>query len=95
MHIKKYYSFSLFQDFPIDPNLLSNQFLDVLNKKIIYKSNFKKSVNDYNRILENDSISFDGNLGKANALKALGYYNDAYTYMLEQAEKLDIHPRKR
>jgi hypothetical protein len=22
-------------------------------------------------------------------------YNDAYTYMLEQAEKLDIHPRKR
>ena len=45
----------------------------------IYKSNFKKSVSDYNRILENDSISFDGNLGKANALKASGYYDDAYT----------------
>ncbi|QDO94528.1 tetratricopeptide repeat protein [Formosa sediminum] len=44
----------------------------------IYKSDFKKSVNDYNIILENDSTSFDGNLGKANALKALGYYNDAY-----------------
>ena len=45
----------------------------------IYKSNFKKSLEDYNRILENDSTSFDGNLGKANALKALGYYDDAYT----------------
>ncbi|WP_299338974.1 tetratricopeptide repeat protein [uncultured Psychroserpens sp.] len=45
----------------------------------IYKSNFKKSLEDYNRILVNDSTSFDGNLGKANALKALGYYDDAYT----------------
>lgn len=45
----------------------------------IYKSNFKKSLSDYNRILENDSSSFDGNLGKANVLKALGRYDDAYT----------------
>ena len=45
----------------------------------IYKSDFKKSVADYNRILENDSSSFDGNLGKANALKALGKYDEAYT----------------
>jgi tetratricopeptide (TPR) repeat protein len=45
----------------------------------IYKSNFKDSLEDYNRILVNDSTSFDGNLGKANALKALGYYDDAYT----------------
>ena len=45
----------------------------------IYKSDFKKSVSDYDQILENDSSSFDGNLGKANALKALGYYDDAYT----------------
>ena len=45
----------------------------------IYKSNFKKSVADYNQILMNDSSSFDGNLGKANALKALGLYEDAYT----------------
>ncbi|GAA4884876.1 tetratricopeptide repeat protein [Flaviramulus aquimarinus] len=44
----------------------------------IYKSDFKKSVADYNRILENDSSSFDGNLGKANTLKALGKYDDAY-----------------
>lgn len=44
----------------------------------VYKSNFKKSLEDYNRILENDSTSFDGNLGKANALKALGYYDSAY-----------------
>jgi tetratricopeptide (TPR) repeat protein len=45
----------------------------------IYKSDFKKSVADYNHILVNDSTSFDGNLGKANALKALGHYEDAYT----------------
>ncbi|MDP5081630.1 MAG: hypothetical protein NWP87_03165 [Winogradskyella sp.] len=46
----------------------------------IYKSNFKKSLADYNRILENDSTSFDGNLGKANVLKALGRYDDAYSF---------------
>ena len=43
-----------------------------------YKSDFKKSLTDYNLILKKDSTSFDGNLGKANALKDLGYYNDAY-----------------
>lgn len=44
----------------------------------IYKSNFKKSIADYIKILEKDSASFDGNLGKANALKASGDYNKAY-----------------
>lgn len=44
----------------------------------IYKSNFKKSISDYNSILKNDSSSFDGNLGKANALKALSKYDEAY-----------------
>lgn len=44
----------------------------------VYKSNFKKSLEDYDKILVNDSTSFDGNLGKANVLKALGYYDDAY-----------------
>ncbi|MCA0132599.1 tetratricopeptide repeat protein [Winogradskyella alexanderae] len=43
----------------------------------IYKSNFKQSLADYNQILVNDSTSFDGNLGKANALKALGRTDDA------------------
>jgi len=45
----------------------------------IYKSNFKQSLADYNIILKNDPTSFDGNLGKANTLKALGLYTDAYT----------------
>ncbi|MDT0558981.1 tetratricopeptide repeat protein [Ichthyenterobacterium sp. W332] len=45
----------------------------------IYKSNFKESLADYNQILVNDSTSFDGNLGKANVLKALGRFDDAYT----------------
>jgi len=44
----------------------------------IYKSNFKESLEDYNRILANDSTSFDGNLGKANVLKALGRPDEAY-----------------
>jgi tetratricopeptide (TPR) repeat protein len=43
-----------------------------------YKSNFEKSINDYNRILKNDTTSFDGNLGKANALKASGYFIESY-----------------
>ncbi|EDP71253.1 TPR repeat [Flavobacteriales bacterium ALC-1] len=45
----------------------------------IYKSNFKQSLADYNQILANDSTSFDGNLGKANVLKALGRFDEAYT----------------
>jgi len=45
----------------------------------VYKSNFKASLEDYNRILANDSTSFDGNLGKANVLKALNRYEDALT----------------
>lgn len=45
----------------------------------IYKSNFKESLADYNQILANDSTSFDGNLGKANVLKAIGRYNDSYS----------------
>jgi tetratricopeptide (TPR) repeat protein len=44
----------------------------------VYKSDFKKSLKDYNLILEKDSASFDGNLGKANILKASGYINEAY-----------------
>lgn len=44
----------------------------------IYKSNFKKSVADYNKIIVTDSTSFDGNLGKSNAQKALGNYGEAY-----------------
>lgn len=44
----------------------------------IYKSDFKKSITDYNKILTSDSTSFDGNLGKANAKKALGLFKQAY-----------------
>ncbi|CAA0239974.1 Tetratricopeptide TPR_2 repeat-containing protein [Tenacibaculum maritimum] len=44
----------------------------------IYKGNFKKSLSDYNLVLAKDSASFNGNLGKANALKAAGFYDEAY-----------------
>lgn len=49
----------------------------------IYRSNFTKSLNYYDKILKKDSASFDGNLGKANTLKALGKNDGAYA----QAEK--------
>ncbi len=43
-----------------------------------YMGNFKKSLEGYRSILSADSTSFDGNLGKANTLKALGRYNASY-----------------
>ncbi|MFC2109054.1 tetratricopeptide repeat protein [Bacteroidota bacterium] len=44
----------------------------------IYKGDFKKTISDYDKILETEASSFDGNLGKANALKASGKINAAY-----------------
>ena len=44
----------------------------------VYKGDFKNTIADYDRILETEKSSFDGNLGKANALKASGKYNAAY-----------------
>lgn len=43
-----------------------------------YTGDFRKSLKTYNAILNNDEASFDGNLGKANALKANGQINNAY-----------------
>ncbi len=70
----------------------ANNLIEKLNKKYpntnwvlllratlnIYESNFNKSITNYSRILKNDSTSFDGNLGMANALKASGSYLQAY-----------------
>lgn len=48
----------------------------------LYTGDSKKSVRSYNAILVNDSSSFDGNLGKANAMFAadriIPAYNSAY-----------------
>lgn len=44
----------------------------------IYKSDFKQSIQDYSKILQNDSKSFDGNLGIANAYYASGEIDNAY-----------------
>lgn len=43
----------------------------------IYRSDFKESVGYYSTILENDSKSFDGNLGIANAYYASGETHNA------------------
>ena len=45
----------------------------------IYKSDFKQSITDYSNILKNDSKSFDGNLGIANAYYASGEIDNAYS----------------
>ncbi|MBQ0787227.1 MAG: tetratricopeptide repeat protein, partial [Oceanihabitans sp.] len=63
----------------IETNPNENWLLALRATLNIYKSDFKKSVQDYDQILVNDSTSFDGNLGNANALKALGKYEAAYT----------------
>ncbi|WP_298473846.1 tetratricopeptide repeat protein [uncultured Maribacter sp.] len=44
----------------------------------MYTANFKKSIKNYDKILANDSNSFDGNLGKANALFASDKIIPAY-----------------
>lgn len=45
----------------------------------IYKSDFKDSIHYYQSILDNDSKSFDGNLGIANAYYASGEIDKAYS----------------
>ncbi|CAL2080326.1 tetratricopeptide repeat protein [Tenacibaculum sp. 190524A05c] len=65
----------------ITPNKTPENWILALRATLnIYKNDFKKSVNDYDLILKKDSASFDGNLGKANALKAIGDAKQAYTY---------------
>jgi tetratricopeptide (TPR) repeat protein len=44
----------------------------------MYTGNIKNSLEQYDAILTSDSTSFDGNLGKANALFALGRIDEAY-----------------
>lgn len=44
----------------------------------VYKRDFNKSIFYYKKMLANDSTSFDGNLGLANAYKAVDKYDEAY-----------------
>ena len=60
----------------VEPN--ENWILALRATLNVYKSNFIQSLADYDQILLNDARSFDGNLGKANVLKALGRYDEAY-----------------
>jgi tetratricopeptide (TPR) repeat protein len=75
---KKYKQAQTLIDEIIDAEPNENWILALRATLNVYKSNFKKSLADYNQILANDSTSFDGNLGKANVLKALGRYDEAY-----------------
>ncbi|MFK7749319.1 MAG: tetratricopeptide repeat protein [Kordia sp.] len=75
---KKYGKAEKLIDEIIKKQLNENWILALRATLNVYKSNFKKSLADYDQILVNDSTSFDGNLGKANVLKALGRYNEAH-----------------
>ncbi|WP_103071673.1 tetratricopeptide repeat protein [Aquimarina sediminis] len=46
----------------------------------MYTGKFKTSLDNYNLILEKDKSSFDGNLGIANAYRAVGDDKKSYTY---------------
>ena len=75
---KKYKEAKILIDDLVEKHPNENWILALRATLNIYKSNFKDSVVDYNSILENEESSFDGNLGKANALKAIGKYDGAY-----------------
>ncbi len=52
----------------------------------IYRSEFNNSISNYSEILENDSKSFDGNLGIANAFYASGKTDDAIKAVYQTLE---------
>jgi hypothetical protein len=52
----------------------------------IYKSDFKESIKYYDSILVNDTKSFDGNLGIANAYYASGKIDNAYKAVYQTLE---------
>ncbi len=52
----------------------------------MYTSNFKTSLQQYDAILEKDKGSFDGNLGIANAYRAVGEDMKSYTYAFKTLE---------
>ncbi|MDO6801482.1 tetratricopeptide repeat protein [Wenyingzhuangia sp. 1_MG-2023] len=57
-----------------------------------YTGDFSKSLKAYDLILENDQASFDGNLGKANALKANNKIREAY---LAAEKTLSFFPKQK
>jgi len=57
----------------------------------VYKSDFNKSILDYESILAKDSLSFDGNLGVANAYYADGFIKKAYQAVFQT---LKVFPKQ-
>ncbi len=84
----KYRDASSLIDSQIEQHDTKNWLLALRATLNIYKNNFKKSVEDYDQILVTDSTSFDGNLGKSNAQKAMGNYTAAYE---SAGEALEIY----
>ena len=58
----------------------------------IYRSDFKESLQEYQSILNANTASFDGNLGKANAHKGLKQFDQAY---IAAQKTLDYHPNQK
>ncbi|MCE2614003.1 tetratricopeptide repeat protein [Flavobacteriaceae bacterium D16] len=58
----------------------------------MYTGDFRKSQHVYDELLARDSLSFDGNLGMANALYAKGDFNKAYQAVYRT---LEIFPNQK
>lgn len=68
----------------LPPNSLTENWVLGLKAMLnVYKKDFNKSIEYYKQILENDSTSFDGNLGLANAYKAIDKYDEAYVMAMQ------------
>ncbi len=57
----------------------------------MYSSRFKNSIKKYTKILEKDTTSFDGNLGIANAYRAVGKDMKSYEYAFKT---LQLYPKQ-
>ncbi len=65
----------LFAKHPDNPRVLAME-----SSLGMYTSDFKTSITNYKKILQNDSTSFDGNLGIANAYRAVDDPYKSYEY---------------
>ncbi|WP_025741602.1 tetratricopeptide repeat protein [Aquimarina pacifica] len=58
----------------------------------MYRGNFKTSLQHYEQILEQDTTSFDGNLGISNAYRALGDDMKSYEYAFKTLQQYPKQP---
>lgn len=73
----------------IDESPENVEFIATQAEVAMYEADFEKGIESYTNYLKNDSSSFKGNLGRADAFHALGLDQKAYDYAFET---LDYYP---